>query len=127
VGRDSHLLREELQTRSFLPTKNHFDMSQKQYALPRGSCILVTAANSHIGSNIVDLLLELGFQVRGTVRADKPWLNGFFEKKYGKNRFETVVVPGAEKEGAFDDVLDDVTGIIHVVCSLHVLQQELKC
>lgn len=102
-------------------------MSQKQYALPRGSRILVTAANSYIGSNIVDLLLELGFQVRGTVRAEKPWLNNLFEKKYGKDRFETVIVPGAEKEGAFDDVLDGVAGIIHVVCWLCLPQQDSKC
>lgn len=96
-------------------------MSGKQYALPQGSRILVTAANSYIGSNIVDLLLEIGFQVRGTVRAEKPWLNELFEKKYGKGRFETVIVSGTEKEGAFDDALDDVTGIIHVVCYLRVV------
>jgi nucleoside-diphosphate-sugar epimerase len=94
-------------------------MSQKQYAIPQGSQILVTGANGYIGSNIVDLLLDLGFRVRGTVRAEKPWLNELFEKKYGKDPFETVIVPGSEKEGIFDDVLNDVTGIVHVVCASH--------
>lgn len=80
----------------------------------------MTGANSFIGSNIIDLLLELGFSVRGTVRAEKPWLNELFEKKYGKDRFETAVVPVLEKEGAFDDVLNDISGIIHVVCASYL-------
>lgn len=91
--------------------------TKKPYAIPEGSTILVTAANSYIGSNVVDHLLELGFHVRGTVRAEKPWLNELFEKKYGKDKFETVIVTGAEVEGAFDGVLDGVAGIVHVVCS----------
>lgn len=95
-------------------------MAQKQYAIPQGSKVLVTAANSYIGSNIVDLLLELGFYVRGTVRTEKPWLNELFDKKYGKGRFETVIVPGAEIEGVFNDMLSDIAGIIHVVCLSHL-------
>lgn len=90
-------------------------MPRKPYAIPEGSLVLVTAANSYIGSNIVDLLLELGFRVRGTVRAEKPWLNELFEKRHGKGKFETVIVAGAEQEGAFEDVLNDVSGVIHVV------------
>lgn len=89
--------------------------TKKPYAIPEGSRVLVTAANSYIGSNIVDHLLELGFQVRGTVRTQKPWLNELFDKKYGAGKFETVIVTGAEVEGAFDGVLDGVAGIVHVV------------
>lgn len=95
-------------------------MSSKQYAIPQGSQILVTGANGYIGSNIVDLLLDLGFRVRGTVRAEKPWLNELFEKKYGKDKFETVVASELEKEGVFDELLHDVAGIVHVVCASHL-------
>jgi nucleoside-diphosphate-sugar epimerase len=75
----------------------------------------VTRANGYIASNIVDLLLQLRYNVRGTVRAEKPWLNAFFEKKYGKDRFETSVVPNLEEEGAFDEALKDIAGVIHAV------------
>lgn len=103
--------------KEFQPRPQTKMAASRQYALPKGSLILVTAANSYIGSNIVDLLLQLGFRVRGTVRAEKPWLNELFENRHGKGRFETIVVPGAEMEGAFDNALHDISGVIHVVCT----------
>lgn len=90
-------------------------MAPKIYAIPKGSLILVTGANSYIGSHIIDLLLELGYNVRGTVRSPKPWLNELFEKKFGNNRFETAIIPVLEKEGALDDTMSGVSGIVHVV------------
>lgn len=95
-------------------------MWTQETAIPKGSRVLVTGANSYIGSNIIDLLLELGYNVRGTVRAEKLWLNELFEKKYGKGRFETSIIPSLEKEGAFDDALIDVAGVVHVVSTLNV-------
>lgn len=86
-------------------------------AIPKGSLILVTGANGYIGSNIVDLLLELGYRVRGTVREHKPWLTELFEKRHGKGCFETVVTANMEEPGAFDEAMQDVAGVIHVVCS----------
>lgn len=90
-------------------------MVPQNLAIPKGSLILVSGANGFIGSHVVDQLLQLDYNVRGTVRDEKPWLNKVFDDKYGKGRFETVVVPTIEKEGAFDDVLDGVSGFIHVV------------
>ena len=92
-------------------------MLSDHLTIPRGSKILVTGANGYIASNIVDLLLDLGYNVRGTVRAEKPWLNELFEKKFGKGRFETSIVSEVEKEGAFNDSLKDVSGVVHVVCA----------
>lgn len=90
-------------------------MTGKEYAIPQGSRILVTGANGYIGSNIVDLLLELGYIVRGTVRTEKPWLDRLFENKYGKGKFESVTVEAMEKEGAFDSAIQGVAGVVHVV------------
>jgi uncharacterized protein YbjT (DUF2867 family) len=90
-------------------------MLTDKLAIPKGSRILVTGANSYLGSNIIDLLLELGYNVRGTVRGEKPWLDRLFEDKYGKGRFETLVTPSLEEPGAFDRTLVDVAGVVHVV------------
>jgi len=65
-------------------------MAKDSYFLPLGSRILVTGANGYIASHVVDKLLGLGYLVRGTVRAPKPWLNEYFEQRYGPNVFETV-------------------------------------
>lgn len=77
--------------------------------------MLVTGANGYIGSHVVDQLLALGFKVRGTVRDSKPWLDEFFEKKYGKGKFESVVVRAIEDVGAFANVAEGASGVVHVV------------
>jgi nucleoside-diphosphate-sugar epimerase len=91
---------------------------QDKYALPPGARILVTGANGYIGSHIVDVLLSLGYIVRGTVRVEKPWLNELFDSKYGPGRFETVIVPKLDDKQALIEVLGDVSGIAHVVCTI---------
>ena len=65
-------------------------MSERSYAIPKGSTILGTGVTGYIGSNIVDVLLDLGYNVRGTVRSEKPWLGKLFTEKYGPGRFESV-------------------------------------
>ena len=90
-------------------------MAKTDRRIPAGECVLVTGANGYIASHVVDVLLEEGYNVRGTVRAEKPWLNKLFEGKYGPGRFETSVVPVLEKDHAFDEVVRGVSGIIHLV------------
>lgn len=90
-------------------------MAPPEYSIPRGSLVLVTGANGYIGSHVVDQLLELGYNVRGTVRDKKPWLDEFFEKKYGKGRFESVAVQAIEEVGAFSNVAEGASGVVHVV------------
>lgn len=50
----------------------------------------MTGCNGFIGSHVVDQLLMLGYLVRGTVRELKPWLNEFFDQKYGKVKHPRV-------------------------------------
>ena len=90
-------------------------MSRLTSRIPRGSLILVIGANGYISSQVIDILLESGYDVRGAVRAHKPWLNEYFSKKYGNGRFESVVVPDLQKEAALDDVTEGVAGFIHIV------------
>ena len=90
-------------------------MAVDYYALPPNSLILVTGANGYIASHVVNILLDLGYKVRGTVRAPKAWLDRYFEQKHGKGRFESVVVPALEEPEAWSEILDDVSGIAHIV------------
>ena len=99
--------------------------SSSEYAISTGSLILVTGANSYIATHIIDLLLELGYNVRGTVRAERPWLNEYFEQKYGQGRYKTVLVQKMEEPGAFDDYLRGVAGVIHVVSTIHQVVPQL--
>ena len=90
-------------------------MTDKLTALPPGSWTLVTGANGYIGSRIADTLLQLGFRVRGTIRAPKPWLNEMFDKKYGSGMFETVTVANFDDKEAVGSAMKGMAGVIHVV------------
>jgi nucleoside-diphosphate-sugar epimerase len=96
-------------------------MSAPKYALPTGTLVLVSGANGYIASHIVDLLLQLGFNVRGTIRAAKPWLDNYFQAKYGKGRYHSVIVPAIEHDGAFDEAVKGTEGFIHVVRIQYIL------
>ena len=76
-------------------------------AVAPGSLFLVTGVNGYIGSHVANELLACGYKVRGTVRDVKKatWAAEFFEKRYGKNNFESVIVPDVSIPGALDDVV----------------------
>lgn len=88
------------------------------YFLPTDATVLVTGANGFIASHTVDKLLEQGYKVRGTIRTPKPWLNEFFDAKYGKGRFETTIVSDFSDVQSVDNALQGVSGVIHMVGSI---------
>lgn len=54
--------------------------------------------------------------MRGTVRAEKPWLNEFFAKKYGPDSsFETVLIRSFENQDEIESALEGIDGLIHLV------------
>lgn len=88
--------------------------------IPKGSTVLVTAANSLVGSNIADQALNAGYRVRGTVRtaAKGAWLVSLFDEKYTKGTFELVEVPEMAIDGAYDEAVKGASHFIstHVPC-----------
>jgi nucleoside-diphosphate-sugar epimerase len=84
-------------------------------ALLPGSLIVVTGANGFIGSHICDQLLGIRYQVRGTVRSleRSQWLRDYFENKYRSPKFQLVVVPDIDKEGAFDEAVAGTHSVIN--------------
>ncbi|KAK1974670.1 NAD dependent epimerase/dehydratase [Colletotrichum cereale] len=83
-------------------------------ALPRGSVVLVTGANGYIGSQVTNTLLELGYRVRGTVRADKPWLTELFKNKYGEGVYEQAIVPHLDDQEALKQAMTGVAGVASI-------------
>lgn len=84
--------------------------------LPTGSLILVTGANGFIASHVINTLLQLEYRVRGTVRTAKPWLDAFFENKFGRGVFESFVLPDFENPEMLDNCMDGIAGVVHTVC-----------
>ncbi|KAK5674679.1 hypothetical protein LTS10_012680 [Elasticomyces elasticus] len=88
--------------------------------IENGSTVLVTGANGYIASHVADQLLQKGFKVRGTVRSDAKaaWLYKLFDARYGKGKFEAVAVADMVADGAFDEAVKGVSGIVHVASIL---------
>ncbi|KAH8427043.1 uncharacterized protein LDX57_004761 [Aspergillus melleus] len=91
---------------------------QIQPTIPAGSWVLVTGANGYIASHIINLLLSSGYKVKGTVREPKPWLDEFFIGRHGDGNYQSVVVPALEVEGALEEHLEDVRGVLHVASDM---------
>lgn len=87
----------------------------QEFAIPKGSTVVITGANGYIASHIADILLQLGYLVRGTVRTEKPWLDQLFEEKYGKGKFQSVVLPDLATEGVYNDIIKGAAAFVHVV------------
>ncbi|EEB98899.1 hypothetical protein MPER_01511 [Moniliophthora perniciosa FA553] len=85
-------------------------------------CILVTGANGYIAAWVTRVLLERGYNVRGTVRSaakGEEILNKFVKlpgyNQPGKlGKFEFVVVEDICKPGAFDEAVKGIDAVQHI-------------
>ncbi|PNP55557.1 hypothetical protein FNYG_15471 [Fusarium nygamai] len=89
-------------------------------SVPPGGLILITGANGYIASVAVQVILQRGYRVRGTVRSitANAWMATFF----GTN-FELVEVPDISTPGAFDEALQGVDGVAHMAMNMDMNPQ----
>jgi hypothetical protein len=57
----------------------------------------------------------MGYLVRGTIREEKPWLDEYFTSKYGPGKYESVIVPDVGQKDSLVKVLENISGLLHVV------------
>jgi nucleoside-diphosphate-sugar epimerase len=95
-------------------------MAITETIVPPGGLVLVTGVNGFIASHIASNLLKLGYAVRGSLRSLErgAWIKEFFDSRYPKGKFETVLVPDGNAEGAWNDAIAGVQGIVHVAGDL---------
>jgi nucleoside-diphosphate-sugar epimerase len=87
--------------------------------IPAGSLVLVTGATGFIASEVIKQLLQRGFRVRGSVRDfhSASWLlTAHFDESLS-GQFEVVEVPDIGVDGAFDEAVKGVAGILHIATS----------
>lgn len=97
-----------------MPAAKTFDSK-----IPEGSLVLVTGASGFIASHASKQLLERGYRVRGTARDlhSASWLISAFSKESQSGQFELAQVGHIGKEGAFDEAIKGVSGILHIATS----------
>jgi nucleoside-diphosphate-sugar epimerase len=96
--------------------------------LPKDSLILVTAANSFQGIQIVDQLLAHGYRVRGAVRdaAKAVWTSKLFKHRYGPGRYTTSIVSDMVPRHAYDLAVRSCAGVIHCASVTKMDRDPLK-
>ncbi|KAF5311861.1 hypothetical protein D9619_003774 [Psilocybe cf. subviscida] len=93
--------------------------------IPPSGTVLVSGSNGYIAMWVVRTLLERGYRVRGTVRTEEKikYMREYFEElgyAYGEGgKLELVVVEDIVKEGAFDEAVKGVDGVVHMASPLH--------
>ncbi|CAE6469390.1 unnamed protein product [Rhizoctonia solani] len=88
--------------------------------------VLVTGASGFIAVWVCQYLLEVGYNVKGTVRSISKgnYLADLF-KSYG-DKFQYVIVEDIGKDGAFDEAVKGVDAIAHTASPFHYDSEDPK-
>jgi len=87
-------------------------------AVHPGSTVLVTGVTGYIAAWAAQYLLEDGYKVIGTVRDEQKAKE--LEQRFSKfEKFSLATVKDLQQEGAFDEVVRRVDGILHIASPFH--------
>lgn len=84
--------------------------------------VLLTGASGFIAAHVLDLLLQYGYSVRGTVRSQEKADKLAQEHSRFKNQLDFVVVPDIASPGAFDEAVVSDTpfdAVLHTASPFH--------
>jgi Nucleoside-diphosphate-sugar epimerases len=89
-------------------------------AMSSQKTVLITGASGFVAAHIVQVFLEAGYAVRGTVRSEATAEK--VRRTYPKyaDRLSFAIVPDMAQSNAFDEAVKDVDGIIHTATPFQV-------
>jgi len=102
--------------KSFISTSNKLLIMSETQVIPKGSIIFVTGAAGLVGAAVSSELLRAGFKVRASTRSlqkAEP-LKKRFDAEFGPGLFELIQIEDFSSPGAYDKVLQGVSGVVHV-------------
>ena len=88
--------------------------------IPEKGLVLVTGANGYIAGVTIQVLLNAGYRVRGSVR--DPSKHQWMLNHYGSD-FELVALPETSAAKAFDQAIKGVDGVAHLASSIAMLPE----
>ncbi|KAJ3770732.1 D-lactaldehyde dehydrogenase [Lentinula raphanica] len=88
--------------------------------------VLVSGANGYLATWIIDVLLKRGYIIRAAVRTEAKGQDvlELFQSHREKGKIDLVVVGDIATEGAFNEAVKDVDGIIHTATPVHLGARE---
>lgn len=84
------------------------------FAIPKGSWVLVTSATGYLATHIIYEFFVLGYKVRksarNTQKADHTWK---LFVQHGSSNYDCTVVPNMATDGAFDEAVKGASAVVH--------------
>lgn len=94
----------------------------------QGQTILITGVSGYLATHVVDHFLRAGYSVRGTVRsaetAQKVHRN--FPQYAETKQLTFAIVPDVSVEGAFNEAIEGVHGVIHTATPFQTDVQDVQ-
>jgi nucleoside-diphosphate-sugar epimerase len=89
-------------------------------ALQKGELVLITGGTGWLGSHIANEALAAGLRIRLAIRSEvkAKQLVEALEKLHGKGRIETVVVQDFVHDGAYNEAIKGVHGVVHAATDI---------
>jgi uncharacterized protein YbjT (DUF2867 family) len=84
------------------------------FAIPKGSWVLVTDATGYLATHIIHEFFVLGYKVRKSARnTQKADHTRKLFVQHGSSNYDCTVVPNMATDGAFDEAVKGASAVVH--------------